>query len=88
LLERGSMTEKKGKNKGRTSVRLDLSSDFWRTFLTVLAAFLTFVGPTYVVYVLINILKVDYGISMISGIILFIAGLVLIWYLTRKKIVS
>jgi hypothetical protein len=82
------MTEKKGKNKSGTSVRLDLSSDFWRTFLTVLAAFLTFVGPTYVVYVLINILKVDYGISMISGIVLFIAGLVLIWYLTKKKIVS
>jgi len=76
------------KKKGETSVRLDLSSKFWKTLLTVLAAFLTFAGPTYIVYVLMNILKIDYFVSMISGFVLFIAGLVLIWYLIRKKIIS
>ena len=76
------------KKKGETSARLDLSSKFWKTLLTVLAAFLTFAGPTYMVYVLMNMLKIDYFVSMTSGIVLFVAGLVLIWYLIRKKIIS
>lgn len=81
------MTEKKRKSRGKISARLDLSSRFWKTFLTVLAASLTFAGPTYVVYVLINVLKMDYFLSMFSGIVLFIAGLALIWYLIRNKII-
>jgi len=84
VLERGGMAKK----KGETSDRLDLSSKFWKTLLTVLAAFLTFAGPTYMVYVLMNILKIDYFVSMISGIVLFIAGLVLVWFLIKKKIIS
>lgn len=88
MLERGSMTEKKRESKRKISARLDLSSKFWKTSLTVLAAFLTFAGPTYVVYVLINILKIDYFLSMISGIVLFMIGLVLIWYLIKNKIIS
>jgi cytochrome c oxidase assembly factor CtaG len=80
--------ESMAKKKGETSARLDLSSKFWKTLLTVLAAFLTFAGPTYMVYVLMNILKIDYFVSMISGIILFTAGLVLIWFLIKKKIIS
>jgi len=76
------------KRKGETSARVDLSSKFWKTLLTVLAAFLTFAGPTYMVYVLRNILEIDYFVSMASGIALFIAGLVLIWYLIKKKIIS
>jgi len=82
------MTDKKGKSKSKISARVDLSSKFWKTLLTVLAAFLTFAGPTYMVYVFINILKIDYFISMSSGIILFIAGLLLIWYLIKNKIIS
>jgi len=76
------------KKKAETPARLDLSSKFWKTLLTVLAAFLTFAGPTYMVYVLMEILKIDYFVSMTSGIVLFVAGLVLIWYLIRKKIIS
>lgn len=76
------------KKKAETSARLNLSSKFWKTLLTVLAAFLTFAGPTYMVYVLMKILKIDYFVSMTSGIVLFVAGLVLIWYLIRNKIIS
>lgn len=76
------------KKKTGTSARLNLSSKFWKTLLTVLAAFLTFAGPTYIVYALINIMKIDYFVSIASGIVLFVAGLVLIWYLIRKKIIS
>jgi len=80
------MTEKKEKSK---STRLDLNSKFWKTFLVILAAFLTFVGPTYIVYaVFLKILKMDYAVSMASGFALFIVGLVLIWYLIKRKVIS
>ncbi|MDH5451704.1 MAG: hypothetical protein OEX77_12570 [Candidatus Bathyarchaeota archaeon] len=82
------MTEKKRESKRKTSARLDLSSKFWKTSLTVLAAILIFAGPTYMVYVFINILKIDYFLSMISGVVLFMIGLALIWYLIKNKIVS
>jgi hypothetical protein len=76
------------KKKAETSARLDLGSKFWKTLLTLLAAFLTFAGPTYMVYVFRNILEIDYFVSIASGIVLFVAGLALIWYLIRKKIIS
>jgi cytochrome c oxidase assembly factor CtaG len=80
------MTEKKEKSK---SSRLDLNSKFWKTFLVILAAFLTFAGPTYIVYVVfLKILNIDYVVSMFSGFALFIAGLLLIWYLIKRKVIS
>jgi hypothetical protein len=80
------MTEEKPEAKSPS--RLDLDSKFWRTFLVVLAALLTFAGPTYMVYVLINVLQIDYAISMVSGLVLFVLGLVLIRYLIRNKAIS
>ena len=83
------MTEKKQKSKSRISIRLDLSSKFWKTFFIVLAVFLTFAGPTYIVYaVFLKILKMDYAVSMVSGFALFIVGVVLIWYLIKNKVIS
>lgn len=80
------MTEKKQKSK---STRLDLNSKFWKTFFIVLAVFLTFAGPTYIVYVVfLKILKMDYAVSMASGFALFIVGLVLMWYLIKRKVIS
>jgi hypothetical protein len=79
------MAEKKEKSK---SSRLDLNSKFWKSFLIILAALLTFVGPTYMVYALLKILKMDYFVSMASGFALFIVGLVLILYLIKRKVVS
>jgi hypothetical protein len=82
------MTEEKPESESKTSPRLNLSSKFWKIFLVVVAAFLTFAGPTYVVYVLVNVLDLDYLLSMLSGLALFIAGLVLVWYLIRNKVLS
>lgn len=82
------MTEKKQKSKSRISIRLDLSSKFWKTLLIVLAVFLTFAGPTYIVYALLNVLKINYIVSMASGFALFIVGVVLIWYLIKNKVIS
>jgi hypothetical protein len=59
-----------------------------KTLLVVVAAFLVFVGPTYFVYVAVNVLELDYAISMGSGIALFAVGLVLLWYLVKNKVIS
>ncbi|MDH5481636.1 MAG: hypothetical protein OEY22_01965 [Candidatus Bathyarchaeota archaeon] len=82
------MTEEKQESKDKIPGRLRLSSRYWKTFFVILAAFLTFVGPTYIVYVSIRILEINYVISMFSGFVLFVAGLVLIWYLIRNKVIS
>ncbi|MEM3700482.1 MAG: hypothetical protein QXL57_06425 [Candidatus Bathyarchaeia archaeon] len=78
------MSEGKGVKKTR---KVDLSSKFWKTLLLVLAALLTFGGP-YAVYMLNIVLEIDFAVSMVSGFVLFIVGLALIWYLIKKGVVS
>lgn len=68
--------------------RFDVSSKFWRVFLVIVAVFLIFAGPTYFSYLLFEILNVDYVASMVSGFALLIAGLLLMWFLIRKKIIT
>ena len=82
------MSEEKKKDSSGKSLKLDLRSKFWKVSLMVLAALLTFAGPTYVVLVLLNVLEINYAVSMVTGFILFIVGLALIWYLIKKKIIS
>ncbi|MEM3641266.1 MAG: hypothetical protein QXH37_05035 [Candidatus Bathyarchaeia archaeon] len=81
------MNDEKKKGSGG-NLKLDLSSKFWKTLLTILAALLTFAGPTYGVLVLFNVLEINYAVSIVVGFILFIAGLTLLWYLIEKKIIS
>jgi hypothetical protein len=66
----------------------DVSSKFWRIFLVILAALLIFAGPTYVPYLLGGVLKVNYAASIVTGFVLLIIGLVLMWYLIRKKVIA
>jgi hypothetical protein len=54
----------------------------------VLAVFLTFAGPTYIVYLFLNVLEMDYIVSMVCGFALFAVGLVLVLWLTKKKAIS
>jgi hypothetical protein len=77
---------KEDQKSGRSS--LNLSSRFLRTFLIVLTVFLIFAGPTYVVYVLLHVLELNYLISMSFGFALFIIGLVLLLYLIKKGAIS
>jgi L-lactate permease len=65
-----------------------LSSKFWRTLLMVVAVILIFAGPTYIPYLLNSILHVDYVASVVSGFALLVVGLLLLWYLIRKRIVT
>jgi hypothetical protein len=53
----------------------------------IVAVLLIFVGPTYVPYLLVGLLKVDYAASAVSGFVLLAIGLVLMWYLVRKRII-
>ena len=65
-----------------------VNSKFLRVILIIVAAFLIFAGPTYVSYVLFDVLNVNNVASVVSGIALFIAGLLLMLFLIRKKIVT
>jgi len=71
----------------KSSGGFDLSSQFWRTFLVIVATLLIFAGPTYVPYLLVDIVKVNYAASIVTGLALLIVGLVLMWCLIRKKII-
>jgi hypothetical protein len=68
--------------------KFDVSSKFWRVLLVIVAVFLIFAGPTYISYLLFNILNVNYVASIVSGFALFIVGLFLMWFLIRKKIIT
>jgi capsule polysaccharide export protein KpsE/RkpR len=76
------------KQKAKKVSRIGLDSRFWKTFIVVLAAFFTFAGPTYVIYVLRSFLDINFTVSVIFGFVLFVAGLTLDWYLIKNKVVS
>ena len=66
---------------------IDIDSKFWRTSLLIVAVLLIFAGPTYVPYVLNGILHMDYVASVLAGLVLLVLGLVLLWFLIRKKVI-
>ena len=65
-----------------------IESKFMKVVLTVVAVFLIFVGPTYIPYLLSDILHVDYIASIAVGAVLFIVGLMLLVFLIRKKVIE
>jgi hypothetical protein len=65
-----------------------IDSKFTKIALTIVSVFLLFVGPTYIPYLLSNILHVDYIASIAVGAVLFIVGLVMLIYLIRKKVIE
>ncbi len=78
---------KKGQ-KVNKDMKFDLNSKFLRVLLVILMVFLIFAGPTYVSYLLFDILNLNYLVSITTGFFLFVAGLLLMWFLIRKKIIS
>ena len=74
--------------ESESSGMFDFDSKFWRTTLVIIAGLLIFAGPTYVPYVLANILRIDYVASIVSGVVLLVIGLLLMWYLIRKKVIT
>jgi hypothetical protein len=66
----------------------DLNSKLTRILLIVVSAFLIFAGPTYISYLLSDVLNVNYVASVAAGFVLFIVGLVLMLFLIRKKVIT
>ena len=64
-----------------------LSSKYWKLLLVIVSGLFTFGGP-YAAYVLTDILRLNYAVSMVFGFALFFVGLILIWYLIRNKVFS
>jgi len=65
-----------------------IESKFTRIAVTIVSVFLIFVGPTYVPYLLSDVLKLNYYASIGIGLVLFIVGLVLLIFLIRKKAIT
>lgn len=73
--------------ENESSGMIDMDSKFWRTTLLIIAVLLIFAGPTYVPFVLNGILNVNYIASTVVGVVFLIVGLLLLWFLIRKKII-
>jgi len=67
---------------------IDLDSKFWRSTLLLISVLLIFAGPTYVPYVMSDIAHVNYVASILVGVVLFAVGLLLMWFLIRKKVIT
>lgn len=68
--------------------RFDIDSKFLRVLLIIATVFLLFAGPTYIPYLLSNILNLGSFISVVVGAVLFATGVFLLVFLVRKKIIS
>jgi hypothetical protein len=65
-----------------------IDSKFMKVALTIVAVFLIFVGPTYIPYLLSDILKINYIASIAVGLVLLIVGLLMVFYLIKKKVIQ
>jgi hypothetical protein len=66
----------------------DIESKFTSITLTIVSVLLIFIGPTYIPYLLADVLKLEYFASIGIGLVLFIVGLVMMVYLIRKKAIT
>ena len=66
----------------------DVDSKFLKVLLIIAAVVLLFAGPTYVPYLLSNVLNLGSVVSVVAGAILFVAGFFLMLFLVRKKVIS
>jgi hypothetical protein len=62
-------------------------SKFWRITLVIVSMLLIFAGPTYFTYALTK-LKISYFPSIGAGLVLFVAGIGLMAFLIREKLIT
>jgi len=74
------MSEDKQQTKAGTN-----RSKYFKMFLVLIMAVLLFGGP-YATYTVTDILHRSYRTATIGSLVMVIAGLVLMWYLIKKKI--
>ena len=63
-------------------------SKFWRIVLVLFSMILIFLGPTYVPYAMVHVIKIHYFVSVGAGFVLFIVGMALMLFLIRKKLIT
>jgi len=65
-----------------------MESKFGKTLMVIVSMILVFAGPTYIVYALAGVLHVNLMASLAVGFALFAVGMVMVFYLVHKKIIS
>ncbi len=65
-----------------------IESKFTKVTLTIIAVLLIFIGPTYIPYLLANVIHFEYFASIGIGLVLFIVGLIMLVYLVAKKVLT
>jgi hypothetical protein len=75
-------------NENNTVGRFDVNSKFTRVLLILVTVILIFAGPTYFPYALSTFLDINHVAAVLSGFALFFAGLLLMLFLIRKKIIT
>jgi len=68
------------------NIEIGTQSKFTKVALTVVTMLLLFAGPTYVPYLLEN--HISFEANVVVGGVLFFAGLGMLIFLIRKKIIS
>jgi hypothetical protein len=64
-----------------------LGSRYWKAFLVVVAGLFIFGGP-YLAYIFVHLLKASTVVSALSGLVSFILGMGLVWYLVKNKVIT
>ena len=74
--------------ENETEIEVSGESKFTPIILTIMSVLLIFVGPTYIPYLLADVAHAGNVAADVIGFVLFIAGIGLLVYVLRKKIVT
>jgi hypothetical protein len=71
-----------------TQVEVSGESKFTKAMLLIVSVFLIFVGPTYIPYLIADLAHAGAVAAGVVGFLLFLAGIGLLVFVLRKKIVT
>ena len=74
--------------ENETEIEVSGESKFTPIILTIMSVLLIFVGPTYIPYLVADVAHAGNVAADVIGFVLFIAGIGLLVYVLRKKIVT
>jgi hypothetical protein len=77
-----------GNSENDSNELVGINSKFMKILLVLTTVFLIFAGPTYVSYLLSEVLNLNYLVSVTVGFSLFLLGLFLMYFLVKNKIIN
>jgi hypothetical protein len=77
-----------GNSENDSNGLFGINSKFMKILLVLTTVFLIFAGPTYVSYLLAEVLNLNYLVSVTVGFSLFLLGLFLMYFLVKNKIIN